>query len=73
MRYNPLVVFIVVTAACSLPTPGAQQAASAEQRPAASNATLFEGARLITGDGGAPIEDSAFLIESDHISRVGKA
>jgi imidazolonepropionase-like amidohydrolase len=33
---------------------------------------LFEGARLIVGDGGAPIEDSAFLIENNKISKVGK-
>ena len=33
---------------------------------------LFEGARLITGDGSAPIADSAFLIESGTIARVGR-
>jgi imidazolonepropionase-like amidohydrolase len=49
-----------------------QQQPAAEQRPAATNSTLFEGARLITGDGGAPIEDSAFLIEADRITAVGK-
>ena len=57
---------VLTAAACSSPTP------AAEQRATASNATLFEGARLITGDGSAPIEDSAFLIESDRITRVGK-
>lgn len=36
------------------------------------SATLFEGARLITGDGSAPIENSAFLIENNRISRVGR-
>ena len=34
--------------------------------------TLFEGARLITGDGRAPIENSAFLVENDTITRVGR-
>jgi imidazolonepropionase-like amidohydrolase len=34
--------------------------------------TLFEGARLITGQGTAPIEDSAFLVEGQTIARVGK-
>jgi hypothetical protein len=38
----------------------------------AQNAILFEGARLITGDGGAPIEDSAFLVENDRFTGVGK-
>jgi len=36
------------------------------------NATLFEGARLITGEGNAPIENSAFLVENDTIARVGR-
>ena len=63
---------LVFVAACSSPTPAAQQQPAAEQRPAATNSTLFEGARLITGDGGAPIEDSAFLIEADRITAVGK-
>jgi imidazolonepropionase-like amidohydrolase len=33
---------------------------------------LFEGARLIAGDGSAPIVDSAFLVENGTITRVGK-
>jgi len=33
---------------------------------------LFEGARLIIGDGSSPIENSAFLIESNRISKVGR-
>jgi imidazolonepropionase-like amidohydrolase len=33
---------------------------------------LYEGARLIAGDGSAPIEDSAFLVENGTIVRVGK-
>jgi imidazolonepropionase-like amidohydrolase len=39
---------------------------------AQTTATLFEGARLITGDGNAPIEDSAFLIEGNRITQVGR-
>jgi imidazolonepropionase-like amidohydrolase len=35
-------------------------------------ATLFEGARLITGDGKAPIENSAFLVEGNKFTRVAK-
>lgn len=34
--------------------------------------TLFEGARLIVGDGGAPIEDAAFLMQGDAIVWVGR-
>lgn len=35
-------------------------------------ATLFEGARLIVGDGRAPIENSAFLVQGDSIAWVGR-
>jgi imidazolonepropionase-like amidohydrolase len=34
--------------------------------------TLFEGARLIVGDGTAPIENSAFLVQGDSITWVGE-
>ena len=38
-----------------------------------SGATVvFEGARLIVGDGGAPIEDSAFLVSNGRFTAVGK-
>ncbi len=32
---------------------------------------MFEGARLIVGDGSEPIEDSAFIVENDRFSQVG--
>jgi len=35
-------------------------------------ATLFEGARLITGEAGAALENSAFIVENDRFVRVGK-
>src|SRR5215813_9669839 len=34
--------------------------------------TLFEGARLILGDGQAPIESSAFIVENGHFTSVGR-
>jgi imidazolonepropionase-like amidohydrolase len=34
--------------------------------------TVFEGAQLITGDGGAPIENSAFIVENNLFTRVGR-
>jgi len=37
-----------------------------------SPATFFEGARLIVGDGSAPVENSAFLVEGDSFTWVGK-
>src|SRR4051794_24754897 len=35
-------------------------------------ATLFEGARLISGNGAAPIEDSAFVVVNGQFERVGR-
>ncbi len=39
---------------------------------AQNGAVLFEGARLIVGDGSAPMENSAFLMENNRFTRVGK-
>jgi imidazolonepropionase-like amidohydrolase len=44
---------------------------AAAQSPA-NRVTLFENARLITGDGSAPIERGALLVENDSIVRVGR-
>jgi imidazolonepropionase-like amidohydrolase len=38
----------------------------------AGSATLFEGARLIVGDGSPAIENSAFIVQGDTITWVGK-
>jgi imidazolonepropionase-like amidohydrolase len=53
---------LIFTAACSSPGPA----------PAASSAILFEGARLIDGNGGPPIDQSALLIDNDAIVAVGR-
>ena len=45
---------------------------SASQAPPGAGLVLFEGARLITGDGRAPIESSAFLIDGNRFTRVGR-
>jgi imidazolonepropionase-like amidohydrolase len=37
-----------------------------------SNTTVFEGARLIKGDGSAPIENSAFIVTGDRLTQVGR-
>jgi imidazolonepropionase-like amidohydrolase len=37
-----------------------------------NGAALFEGARLIVGDGSTPIEDSAFVVENGVFTRVGR-
>jgi hypothetical protein len=51
----------------------AQAAAQAPAGPrAAAAVTLFEGARLIDGSGGPPIEDSAFLVVNTRFAEVGR-
>ncbi len=42
------------------------------QTPATPSVTVFEGARLITGDGSAPIEDSAFMVENGVFTQIGR-
>ena len=44
----------------------------AKAQAPASAATVFEGARLITGDDIPPIEGSAFLVEGTKFIRVGR-
>jgi imidazolonepropionase-like amidohydrolase len=51
-------------AACSTPDTG--------QAPPATGLTVFEGARLIAGDGSAPIEDAVFIVDNDRVTQVGK-
>jgi cytosine/adenosine deaminase-related metal-dependent hydrolase len=38
----------------------------------ASTVTVFEGARLITSDGSAPIENSAFVVDGNRFTLVGR-
>jgi imidazolonepropionase-like amidohydrolase len=56
------ILVLVALAGCSSPAP----------EPPPSGATLFEGARLIIGDGSAPIERSAFIIQGGEIAEVGR-
>lgn len=58
-----LVVACLVSAAACSP--------SVESQTAAGNVTVFEGARLITGDGSPPIEDSAIIVENSQFTAVG--
>jgi imidazolonepropionase-like amidohydrolase len=45
---------------------------AAQRRGPVNTVTLFEGARLITGDGRAPVENSAFIVQNDRIVQIGK-
>jgi imidazolonepropionase-like amidohydrolase len=58
---------------CLLVVAGLFLTASARQLAGQSPAAIvFEGARLLTGDGSAPIENSAFIIQNDRFTRVGR-
>ena len=57
-------VLLLATVACTSPSPPAGAGG-------AGAAVLFEGATLIDGTGGAPVEGSAFLVEGGRISWVG--
>jgi imidazolonepropionase-like amidohydrolase len=50
----------------------AASSSAVAQAPQATGITVFEGARLITGDGNAPIEDSAFVVENNRFTAVGR-
>ncbi|MBI4888518.1 MAG: amidohydrolase family protein [Acidobacteria bacterium] len=50
-------------AACSRP--------ASEQAPAAANVTVFEGARVIVGDGSAPIENATIVVRESQFAEVG--
>ena len=64
MRYLLLAASLVFTSACS----GQVE----RQSPQTTGVTVFEGARLITGDGSAPIENSAFIVDNNQFTAVGR-
>ncbi len=60
-----LLIVLFSVAACSTPAP--------DQAPGATGVTVFEGARLIVGDGSAPIENAAFIVSDTRFTQVGRA
>jgi imidazolonepropionase-like amidohydrolase len=64
-------VACVVSAAACTPAGGATQQAG--QETAARTATLFEGARVIVGDGATTIENAAFLVQGNRITGIGRS
>ena len=56
----------VLVVACSSPDAGGDAAAGND-----AAVTVFEGARLIVGDGSAPIEDAVFVVENDRFTQAG--
>ena len=64
MSSRRMLPFVLIVAAACLPAPASSQA----RRPA----LWFEGARLIVGDKTPTIESSAFLVEGDSFTWVGR-
>jgi imidazolonepropionase-like amidohydrolase len=60
-------VLAILTGCSQAPRNSAQQETPSAPLPA----TLFEGARLIVGDGSAPLENSVILIDNGKITGVG--
>jgi imidazolonepropionase-like amidohydrolase len=58
-----VVACLVATAACG---------PRAEGQTGAGRITVFEGARLITGDGGPAIEDAVFIVDGNRFTGVGR-
>lgn len=75
MRLRKTEFLRVLAAACAVL--GAAGASVGEAQPAGAQsarpATVFQGARVIVGDGSAPIENAAFVVEGNRITRVGRA
>src|SRR6266853_2276354 len=64
MKSYPLVAASLFLAACSSQVN--------QEATGTAGTTVFEGARLITGDGGAPIENSAIVVANNQFTRVGR-
>jgi imidazolonepropionase-like amidohydrolase len=62
-----------IVVACATPPVRSVRLQADLQGPAkAGHYVLYENARIITGDGRAPIENGAMLVEDDTITRVGR-
>jgi imidazolonepropionase-like amidohydrolase len=61
----------LIVAACLLLAAGCSSQVQREA-PGTTGVTVFEGARLITGDGSTPIENSAFIVENNQFTQVGR-
>src|SRR5438477_6373802 len=63
-----LIGVLLILAGCSQ---APQNSAKQETTSTTPTVTLFEGARVITGDGSAPLEDAVILMENAKITGVG--
>ena len=61
----------VIALACALIVSACSPPPEAQAPPV--RVTVFEGARLITGDGSPPIENAVFIVEDMRFTRVGRS
>ncbi len=64
---------ILLLSICGGALLGASLGVQSSPNAAAPQTTVFTGARLIAGDGSAPIEDSAFVVQGNRFTLVGRA
>ena len=62
MRRTVAIVGLLLSAACSEPTVQAGRV----------NRAVFDGARVIVGDGSAPIEDAVFVVDAGRFVQIGR-
>ena len=61
---------LLVAAACS--APGSDETAETNPAQDVTGVSVFEGARVIVGDGGPPIENATFVVRDDRFVQVGR-
>ena len=71
MFRSKILPFSLLIAASVLLAPGCTSQ-EASQDSGTAGVTVFEGARLIPGDGSAAIESSAFIVQRGAITRIGR-
>lgn len=64
---------VAAVACASAMAAGVYSSGHAQQAGRPASSTVFEGARLIIGDGRAPIERSAFVVQGNRITALGIA
>ncbi len=69
--YSTRVAAVLATLALAAACGGGTEPA-AEMADAAADVTVFEGARLIVGDGSGPIENATFIVDGDRFTAVGE-
>jgi imidazolonepropionase-like amidohydrolase len=67
MRPHPVATVVAVTLTASLMT----ACTGGSETDANTTVTVFEGARVIVGDGSSPIEDAVLVVEGDRLMAVG--